>query len=75
MQCFFPQYVVEQIRTPLFVLNAAYDSWQVGLHPPSSVASLDTAAAAAIRASLTSISQIFFPMHASALSSTRLKNV
>ncbi|KAJ9152406.1 hypothetical protein P3X46_025974 [Hevea brasiliensis] len=27
--CFFPQYVVQQIRTPLFVLNAAYDSWQI----------------------------------------------
>ncbi|CAA7406460.1 unnamed protein product [Spirodela intermedia] len=27
--CFFPQYVVKQIRTPLFVLNAAYDSWQI----------------------------------------------
>uniref|UniRef100_A0A2P2LP65 Pectin acetylesterase n=1 Tax=Rhizophora mucronata TaxID=61149 RepID=A0A2P2LP65_RHIMU len=27
--CFFPQYVVAQIRTPLFVLNSAYDSWQV----------------------------------------------
>ncbi|KAG8634007.1 pectin acetylesterase 8 isoform X2 [Manihot esculenta] len=27
--CFFPQYVVQQIKTPLFVLNAAYDSWQI----------------------------------------------
>ncbi|KAF5749119.1 putative pectin acetylesterase [Tripterygium wilfordii] len=27
--CFFPQYVAQQIRTPLFILNAAYDSWQV----------------------------------------------
>ncbi|XP_068649869.1 pectin acetylesterase 8-like isoform X2 [Aristolochia californica] len=27
--CFFPQNVVPQIRTPLFILNAAYDSWQV----------------------------------------------
>ncbi|KDP28068.1 hypothetical protein JCGZ_19476 [Jatropha curcas] len=27
--CFFPQYVVQQIRTPLFILNAAYDSWQI----------------------------------------------
>ncbi|KAG8044607.1 hypothetical protein GUJ93_ZPchr0151g33457 [Zizania palustris] len=27
--CFFPQNVVEQIDTPLFILNAAYDSWQV----------------------------------------------
>lgn len=29
MQCFFPQNMVQQIRTPLFILNAAYDSWQV----------------------------------------------
>ncbi|KAL5212381.1 hypothetical protein ABZP36_023228 [Zizania latifolia] len=27
--CFFPQNEVEQIQTPLFILNAAYDSWQV----------------------------------------------
>nr|DAD24959.1 TPA_asm: hypothetical protein HUJ06_026423 [Nelumbo nucifera] len=27
--CFFPQYVAPQISTPLFILNAAYDSWQV----------------------------------------------
>nr|BAH57249.1 AT4G19420 [Arabidopsis thaliana] len=27
--CFFPQYVARQIRTPLFILNAAYDSWQI----------------------------------------------
>ncbi|KAL8138824.1 hypothetical protein V2J09_004825, partial [Rumex salicifolius] len=27
--CFFPQYMVRQIRTPLFILNAAYDSWQI----------------------------------------------
>ncbi|KAL6556500.1 Pectin acetylesterase 8 [Orobanche gracilis] len=27
--CFFPQYVVKQIRTPLFIINAAYDSWQI----------------------------------------------
>ncbi|XP_058103780.1 pectin acetylesterase 8-like [Magnolia sinica] len=27
--CFFPQYMAQQIRTPLFVLNAAYDSWQI----------------------------------------------
>ncbi|XP_078162680.1 pectin acetylesterase 11-like isoform X2 [Carex rostrata] len=27
--CFFPQYVVPQMRTPLFILNAAYDSWQM----------------------------------------------
>ncbi|KAI3950177.1 hypothetical protein MKW92_044491 [Papaver armeniacum] len=27
--CFFPQYAAQQIRTPLFLLNAAYDSWQI----------------------------------------------
>ncbi|KAL7159706.1 hypothetical protein ABFS83_01G045700 [Erythranthe nasuta] len=27
--CFFPQYVSKEIRTPLFVINAAYDSWQI----------------------------------------------
>ncbi|KAG1355467.1 hypothetical protein COCNU_07G015790 [Cocos nucifera] len=27
--CFFPQNMVQQIRTPLFILNAAYDSWQI----------------------------------------------
>ncbi|XP_062226626.1 pectin acetylesterase 7-like [Phragmites australis] len=27
--CFFPQYVVPTLRTPLFILNAAYDSWQI----------------------------------------------
>ncbi|CAO2821815.1 unnamed protein product [Amaranthus hypochondriacus] len=26
--CFFPQYVLNFIRTPLFILNSAYDSWQ-----------------------------------------------
>ncbi|MQL99215.1 hypothetical protein Taro_031935 [Colocasia esculenta] len=36
--CFFPQYVVEQIQTPLFILNPAYDSWQIRnvLVPPDS---------------------------------------
>uniref|UniRef100_A0A0D6QVS9 Pectin acetylesterase n=1 Tax=Araucaria cunninghamii TaxID=56994 RepID=A0A0D6QVS9_ARACU len=28
-QCFFPQNLVESIRTSFFILNAAYDSWQV----------------------------------------------
>lgn len=28
-QCFFPQYLIASIKTPLFLLNAAYDSWQV----------------------------------------------
>ncbi|CAA6667092.1 unnamed protein product [Spirodela intermedia] len=27
--CFFPQYVAPRILTPLFILNAAYDSWQI----------------------------------------------
>ncbi|KAJ3707115.1 hypothetical protein LUZ61_010820 [Rhynchospora tenuis] len=27
--CFFPQYVVPEMRTPLFILNAAYDTWQI----------------------------------------------
>lgn len=28
-QCFFPQYAAQGLKTPLFLLNAAYDSWQV----------------------------------------------
>ncbi|KAL9248198.1 hypothetical protein vseg_021550 [Gypsophila vaccaria] len=28
--CFFPQNLIASIKTPLFILNAAYDSWQVG---------------------------------------------
>ncbi|XP_060196279.1 pectin acetylesterase 8-like [Lycium barbarum] len=27
--CFFPQYVAGYIQTPLFIINSAYDSWQV----------------------------------------------
>ncbi|KAL8170523.1 hypothetical protein V2J09_022327 [Rumex salicifolius] len=27
--CFFPQYAAQGMETPLFLLNAAYDSWQV----------------------------------------------
>ncbi|KAK3141595.1 hypothetical protein QOZ80_4BG0335930 [Eleusine coracana subsp. coracana] len=27
--CFFPQYVVPTLHTPLFILNAAYDAWQI----------------------------------------------
>ncbi|KAL3620719.1 Pectin acetylesterase 12 [Castilleja foliolosa] len=27
--CFFPQNLINNIKTPLFILNAAYDSWQV----------------------------------------------
>lgn len=35
--CFFPQNVIGQVKTPLFILNAAYDSWQIqsSLAPPS----------------------------------------
>ena len=28
-QCFFPQNLVANIKTPFFLLNAAYDAWQV----------------------------------------------
>ncbi|XP_057821347.2 pectin acetylesterase 8 isoform X2 [Cryptomeria japonica] len=28
-QCFFPQNLLRSIATPLFILNAAYDSWQI----------------------------------------------
>ncbi|CAN0880782.1 Pectin acetylesterase 8, partial [Linum grandiflorum] len=27
--CFFPQNVIQQVRTPIFLLNSAYDSWQI----------------------------------------------
>uniref|UniRef100_A0A803M2Q1 Pectin acetylesterase n=1 Tax=Chenopodium quinoa TaxID=63459 RepID=A0A803M2Q1_CHEQI len=27
-QCFFPQYLLSYIKTPLFILNSAYDTWQ-----------------------------------------------
>lgn len=35
--CFFPQNIVSNLRTPMFLLNAAYDSWQIiaSLAPPS----------------------------------------
>ncbi|XP_059457471.1 pectin acetylesterase 12-like [Corylus avellana] len=35
--CFFPQNSIGDIKTPLFILNTAYDSWQVqsSLAPPS----------------------------------------
>ncbi|GAB2277309.1 Pectin acetylesterase 6 [Dionaea muscipula] len=34
--CFFPQNLIAHIKTPLFVLNTAYDSWQIqaSLAPP-----------------------------------------
>lgn len=28
-QCFFPQNLIANVKTPLFLLNAAYDAWQV----------------------------------------------
>ncbi|KAJ4843729.1 Pectin acetylesterase 12, partial [Turnera subulata] len=35
--CFFPQNLIANVKTPLFVLNTAYDSWQIqsSLAPPS----------------------------------------
>nr|XP_016503537.1 PREDICTED: pectin acetylesterase 8-like [Nicotiana tabacum] len=27
--CFFPQYAAQRICTPLFIINSAYDSWQI----------------------------------------------
>lgn len=35
--CFFPENLIASIKTPIFLLNAAYDSWQVtaSLAPPS----------------------------------------
>lgn len=35
--CFFPQNLIDHVKTPLFILNAAYDSWQVqaSLAPPA----------------------------------------
>ncbi|KQK04159.1 pectin acetylesterase 3 isoform X1 [Brachypodium distachyon] len=27
--CFFPQNVIDSIKTPIFLLNAAYDAWQI----------------------------------------------
>ncbi|KAH9787066.1 Pectin acetylesterase 6 [Citrus sinensis] len=37
LQCFFPQNLVANIKTPMFLLNAAYDAWQVqaSLAPPT----------------------------------------
>ncbi|CAN1804036.1 Pectin acetylesterase 8 [Linum perenne] len=29
LHCFFPQNVIQHVRTPVFLLNAAYDSWQI----------------------------------------------
>ncbi|KAH0877007.1 hypothetical protein HID58_064401 [Brassica napus] len=35
--CFFPQNIISQVMTPLYILNSAFDSWQIGnsLAPPS----------------------------------------
>ncbi|OVA16600.1 Pectinacetylesterase [Macleaya cordata] len=35
--CFFPQNLISSIKTPMFLLNAAYDAWQIqaSLAPPS----------------------------------------
>ncbi|KAE8678662.1 Pectin acetylesterase 2 [Hibiscus syriacus] len=35
--CFFPQNLISHIQPPLFILNAAYDSWQIqsSIAPPS----------------------------------------
>nr|GEZ28827.1 hypothetical protein [Tanacetum cinerariifolium] len=27
--CFYPQYAIQYIKTPVFVMNSAYDTWQV----------------------------------------------
>ncbi|MED6114623.1 Pectin acetylesterase 3, variant 2 [Stylosanthes scabra] len=29
ISCFFPQNLIQHVQTPLFLLNAAYDAWQV----------------------------------------------
>ncbi|PIN14522.1 Pectin acetylesterase [Handroanthus impetiginosus] len=35
--CFFPQNLINNVKTPLFILNAAYDAWQIqeSLAPPT----------------------------------------
>ena len=38
-QCFFPQNLINNVKTPLFILNAAYDVWQVCWLSPLYVAS------------------------------------
>ncbi|KAL2922326.1 Pectin acetylesterase 2 [Bienertia sinuspersici] len=37
IMCFFPHRLIANVRTPLFLVNAAYDSWQLqaSLAPPS----------------------------------------
>ena len=34
-QCFFPQNIISQVMTPLYILNSAFDSWQVIFITPS----------------------------------------
>ncbi|KAF3778907.1 Pectin acetylesterase 10 [Nymphaea thermarum] len=29
VKCFFPESIIESIRTPLFIVNPAYDFWQI----------------------------------------------
>ncbi|KAF0892314.1 hypothetical protein E2562_014873 [Oryza meyeriana var. granulata] len=38
--CFFPQNVVPTLRTPLFILNAAYDAWQVNFSASPNIVKL-----------------------------------
>ncbi|KFK43264.1 hypothetical protein AALP_AA1G101100 [Arabis alpina] len=35
--CFFPQNIINQVKTPLFILNSGFDAWQIGnsIAPPS----------------------------------------
>ncbi|CAH2038471.1 unnamed protein product [Thlaspi arvense] len=35
--CFFPQNIIDQVKTPLFIINSAFDSWQIenSIAPPS----------------------------------------
>ncbi|KAG2320088.1 hypothetical protein Bca52824_013301 [Brassica carinata] len=35
--CLFPQNIINQVKTPLFILNSAFDSWQIenSIAPPS----------------------------------------
>jgi len=32
MQCFFPQNIINDLKTPMFILNAAYDVIQVSFN-------------------------------------------
>lgn len=32
VQCFFPQNIIDGVKTPLFLLNAAYDFIQVNVN-------------------------------------------